>query len=379
MYSKSLVDFAFMHRQERHRLWLKFLLLANAQTATADVLCEYFVRNVGASPEHLYDFIRFFEHHCRRSRTVPERRWLACKYLSILSPLCERFGLFEEKERMDTLCFRITEPEEHARIAALLSHYKSRSRIVIRKISTMLGALLDGTGQQYELRGRYKSLYSVRRKLQAKERCGSPLQLNDIFAFRIIVATENEADCFAVVNALHDHCNPIPGKFKDYITVPKMNGYQSLHTILNGVIPDLDLPVEVQVRTRAMHEFAERGMASHWLYATQREQQLMLHFAALSEEVRRQELVYCLTPRGDILRMPAGCTILDVAYRIHTDVGNRARGALVNDQRRSVHTPVHDGDQVQILTAPSSQVRHDWLQSAMLSHTRRQIHAHTRS
>lgn len=384
----SLVHFpSMMDREERHRLWLTFLQRANAETATADALCEYFLRQISASPDRLCDFIRFLEKHCQRSRKTEERRWIARQYLSILSPLCERFGLFEEKERMDSFCFRMTEPEEYARLTALLSRYRSRSRHVVRRISTILRALLDGTGHTYELQGRYKSLYSVQRKQQTRTRHGSPLQLTDIFAFRIIIATDDDDDCFAVMNTLHDHFHPIPGKFKDYITVPKMNGYQSIHTILNGVIPDLDLPVEFQVRTRAMHDFAERGVASHWIYArneqlqqtTRRERQLLIHFASVSEEARRRELVFCLTPKGDVLRMPAGCTILDIAYRIHTDIGNRASGALINDKPCSVHCPVHDGDRVQVLTAPSAQVHDEWLQSAKLSHTRRKIHAHTRS
>ncbi len=323
------------------------------------MLSAYFMRCFGADPEHLYTFIRFLEQHCAELRRTPkEQRQVARRYLQILSPLSERFGFFEEKERMDTLCFRITEPKQFREMSATLSRYRQRSRGVIRRISAILERLLKSTGQAYVLQGRYKNLYSVRRKLELKGRMHSPLQLHDIFAFRIILDTQNDADCFGIVNMLHDTFQPIPGKFKDYITIPKINGYQSLHTILNGVISDLDLPIEVQIRTRAMHEFAEQGIASHWLYAhqkrtqwiTRREEQLMSHFASLSKEASREDVVHCITPRGDILRMPAGCTILDVAYRIHTDIGNRASGALVDDRPRSVHHLVQEGDRVQILT-----------------------------
>lgn len=374
------------HRQ-RHELWLKFLTCSNAQQVNTDTLSEYFLRNFGATPQRLYDFLQFLHYHMRYLKKAEDREWLARQYLRILSPLCERFSLFEEKERMDTLCFRITEPEKYREMAALLSRYRSRSRSVIRRIFSILRSLLERTGQSYELQGRYKSLYSVHRKLQMKGSYQSPLHLSDIFAFRIILRTKGDAECFEILNLLHDTFHPIPGKFKDYITVPKINGYQSLHTILNGVIDDLDLPIEVQIRTEAMHQFAQQGVAAHWLYArskrvqriTEKEQQLMLHFASLSKQAEREELVYCLTPGGDVLRMPAGCTILDVAYRIHTEIGDRASGAIVNGQPRAMRAPVRAGDQIHIVTASSPQVTEKWLTHATLPHTRRTIYAHTRS
>lgn len=367
------------------RRWLEFLENTNTNQRNREILTEYFLRQFTKSPICLYEFLLFLRTQLRWMRDPRRRSHLAAQFLEILSPLAERFGLFEQKIDIDNLCFRILKPRAYREVEHLLSRYKRTSQRTVAAITDILHSLLQKRRTGCEIEGRYKNVYSVYRKLQQK-RCASPLHLHDIFAFRITLHTDEIRDCFDIVNILHDHFSPVAGSFKDYITIPKINGYQSIHTILNGVVPDLDLPVEVQIRTRAMHEFAERGLASHWLYThskrahliTEKERKLIEHFTTLSKSAGQENSVLCFSPKGDIFTLVRGSSIIDFAYHVHTDVGNRAVAARVNGKQETLQYEIREGDRIEILRAENPQVKTQWLKYATHPSTRRRIYAHTR-
>ncbi|MBI3619321.1 bifunctional (p)ppGpp synthetase/guanosine-3',5'-bis(diphosphate) 3'-pyrophosphohydrolase [Candidatus Peregrinibacteria bacterium] len=344
--------------------WLSFLLQAEEGTRNDALLTEYFLRELTVCPHLIGAFLA----RMRASLTTAKRpvvRLLAMRYLRILSPLCERFGLFREKTAMDTACFRIVDPRAYRSVDSLLSRYRRRSVRTIAAITQILRTLLEEEGVPSTVEGRYKNVYSIHRKLERK-RYDDALELRDLFAFRIILADSESERCFAVLDLLHDRFQPVVHCFKDYVTIPKINGYQSLHTILNGVLPELDLPIEVQIRTAAMDEFAEQGLACHWLYAetkrssllTEKERALLSHFHSLSKAAAREHPVYCFTPTGDLLRLKCGATARDFAYRIHTGLGKRAVAAVINDRPNALDVPLMEGDRVRILSSPLLPVAH---------------------
>jgi GTP diphosphokinase / guanosine-3',5'-bis(diphosphate) 3'-diphosphatase len=348
--SKSLPE----HWQQR---WLQFLTVANDRDQNRELLGEYFFSHVLLSPGRLALFLRLLKKHVRTLRSEAERRSIAAKYLDVLSPVCERFGLFEEKERMDSYCFQIIDPEAYRQAETLLSAYRTKSKKTVASVIKRLHTLLNEHGVRHQIQGRYKNVYSVYRKLQKKRRYTNALSLQDIFAFRIIVTGAHTEQCYEVLNLLHDQFYPIADSFKDYISIPKINGYQSIHTILNRVVTGLNLPAEVQIRTQAMHDFAEHGLASHWLYAsnkrskvlTQKERKLVDHFISMSKSVYKEHAVFCVSPKGDVYKMPSGSTVRDFAYQIHTTLGQKARGALINGKSGALGSRIQDGDRIAIL------------------------------
>lgn len=362
---------------------LQFFARANTDPRNRTLLTEYLFNTFAPSPETLYAFLLFLKQELHATPRTKQTKHIATHYLRTLSPLCERFGIFEEKNVLDALCFKITEPQHYRGVESVLSRYRRTSAKVIAEVTAILQRLLESAGHACTIEGREKHLYSIYRKIQRK-RSTSPLALQDIFAFRIILHGNATEECFAVLNLLHDHFEPVVSDFKDYITIPKINGYQSIHTILNRVIPDLDLPIEVQIRTQAMHEFAEKGLASHWLYArdkhtellSEKDQKLVAHFLFLSEAAARERTIYCLSPAGDLVKLPDGSTVIDFAYQIHTEIGNHARAARVNGSPQEISYRIREGDIVEVLTAKKKQVRDAWLQFAVTSSTRRKIHEH---
>jgi len=336
------------------------LASARASRRNDETLTTFFLRECGGDPAILAEFVRSFK-NMLMSLPLEKRGLAAQQYLRVISLLCERFGLFAEKEEMDTMCFHEMDPTSFAKTEALLGKYRQRSRHTVNEIITVMTELLKKNGHRANITGRYKHLYSIHRKLQAKGYL-SPLHLQDIFAFRIILTKNDPEECFAVLNLLHDAYMPVAERFKDYVSIPKVNGYQSIHTVLNGVLPDLDLSVEIQIRTQAMDEFAEHGLASHWLYSrskrTQllsiRERQLLEHYQSLSQDLSASGgLVYCLTPVGDVLELPEGSTVKDFAYRIHTELGTMVSGAMVNGQRVGRDHRLSQGDTVHIISGNS--------------------------
>lgn len=342
--------------REEFRIWMRLLTLTRDAPKNREMLSEYFLAECTSSPEILQAFLHVLHKTLARGRHTQSNMRLATLYLHVLSPLCERFGLFAEKTILDSLCFFIVTPKDYRAVEQYLASYQKKSHDVIRNIRAILLTILKRHNYACEIQGRYKSLYSIYGKLQRKG-YESPLSLRDIFAFRIILRSKNADDCFDVLNLLHDHFQPVAECFKDYITIPKVNGYQSLHTVLKGVTTDVDLPVELQIRTHAMHEFAEQGFASHWVYArakemrilTEKERKILSHFLFLSEHAQEDRMLFCLSPEGDIVKLTPGATAMDFAYQIHTKLGERARAARVNGRLRGIRTPLKNADCVAIV------------------------------
>jgi len=338
--------------------WLAFLLFVKDTPQNQIILTQYFLRQFLHTPELFYEFLLFVQKRLQHGRKQAERAQLAQEYLKVLSPLCERFGVFEEKEKLDRLCFRITNPEKYQEVEDVLAKYQKTSQDTIKSVLDVLRKIVKEAGLDCTVKGRYKNVYSIYRKLQRKKYT-SPVTLNDIFAFRIVVNSNDVQECFEVINLLHDNFSPSVDRFKDYITIPKINGYQSLHSTMHGVIPDLDLPVEVQVRTDMMDEFSERGIASHWFYArdkkskllTETEKKLVKHYKSLSEQMQEENDVYFFSFEGDIKLLPEGSSALDYAYSVHTEVGNKAESSLVNGKECDIEYKIQEGDCIRIITS----------------------------
>lgn|GEM_PF-665834 len=364
----------------RLKRWCEYLTLAGVHPRNRELLTEFFLEQFAYSPAIFPAFLVLFQRTLTSTKARKARLHLAQQYLDILSPLCERFGLFEKKNILDRVCFRLTNPKGYRAVEHVLSRYRRTSHLLTMRVLGSFRHLLKDTGHTCTVTGRYKNVYSVSRKLRQK-RYLSPIALNDIFAFRIILQRNSVQECFDVLNLLHDRFQPSVKRFKDYISIPKINGYQSIHTTLYQVLPDLDLPVEVQIRTKIMDDFAERGVASHWLYAgekksrllTDPERKLVEYLTSLSEEVRATPTVLCFSPTGDAFRFPAGSTILDFAYAIHTEVGHRARSAAVNGTKRTLQYALQEGDRIHVLTARKIQATKDWLSFAHTPYARRRI------
>lgn len=343
----------------RNKKWLDFLLFVNEEPENKELLASYYFYQFAASPRAFYGFVRFVKQTLLRLLHGHRKKAIARRYLAILSQLCERFGIFEEKIQLDDLCFKICHDKEYRAIDRLLASYQKKSEKLIARIIEALKREFKKKQIECDIKGRYKSIYSIFRKLRKKSlysHQNTVLDLHDIFAFRIILKKTSKKDCFEVLNLLHDRFTPLAGHFKDYVSIPKINGYQSLHTGLNGVLPDLDLPIEVQIRTKAMDKFAERGLAAHWLYSedkkskliTEKEERLIQHMnTAFTNE--QDKKIYVFSHRGDVFPLRPGSSALDFAYHIHTQLGLRTKGARVNNLRVSPSHILREGDRIEIL------------------------------
>jgi GTP diphosphokinase / guanosine-3',5'-bis(diphosphate) 3'-diphosphatase len=360
--------------------WRGFLLFINDEPLNRDLIMSYFFERFADNPKVFYNFILYIKRNIQVCREKEEKVSLSNRYLSILSPLCERFSFFKEKLLLDDLCFKIIDPEAYSELDRKLAKYKQQSKKVIAKILSSLNELLRHGNYKYELKGRYKNIYSIYKKLQKKPH-RNILDLHDIFAFRIILKNNSIDECFEIVNLLHDRFKPIVSFFKDYITIPKINGYQSLHTGLNDLIPNLDLPVEVQIRTQAMNDYADKGLATHWLYAihkksalvSEKEQKLLHYISAIGLTRRREKNIYFFSYKGDIFKIGEGATVLDFAYMIHSDIGNKTKAALVNGKKQDPYYRLQDGDRVQIVTSYRKKVKKEWLSHVTTRHAYKQI------
>jgi len=366
------------------RTWMNILAFVRKTDRNADLLTKYFFRSFLGTPELFYSFLLYLGKELRGDG-CEHASAIASQYLAVLSPLAERFGIFDQKDALDSVCLEIINPEAFALVQTVMEQYQKKSKSVLQKIRERLQATLKTEGHRADVKGRYKSIYSAYRKLVKKHR-ESPLTLHDIFAFRIILEDNNREKCFEVLNLLHDRFLPIAHRFKDYINIPKVNGYQSIHTCLNHVVADLDLPIEVQIRTRVMDDFVERGIASHWLYAqdkrsrllTRTETRLLKHFEILSASAECNTDIYVFSIGGDIFMLPQGSTALDFAYMVHTDVGNKAKASFVNGKRGQIGIPLKDGDRVEIVKDSNDRVSRDWLGYAHNPSTHKKIREYAR-
>jgi RelA/SpoT family (p)ppGpp synthetase len=314
----------------------------------------------------------------RALRSLPdpaERRRVARETLEIYAPLANRLGIFHLKWELEDLCLRELEPDIYRQIGAALAARREQRGAMIREAIVILQARLEEAGIQGKINGRPKHIYSIYKKMQRKR--VSFEEIYDVSAVRVLV--DSVPDCYAVLGIVHGLWTPIAGEFDDYIARPKPNGYQSLHTAIVG--PG-GRPLEVQIRTTEMHQFGEYGVAAHWAYKESRKagrlvdakfnwlrqlidwQKEVTDPHDVVESLKTdifQDQVYVFTPGGAVIDLPVGATPVDFAYRVHTDIGHRCRGALVNGQIVPLDAKLQTGDRVEILTHKTPQPSRDWL------------------
>jgi GTP pyrophosphokinase/guanosine-3',5'-bis(diphosphate) 3'-pyrophosphohydrolase len=299
---------------------------------------------------------------------------IARETLEIYAPIALRLGLNKLYRELQDTSFRLIHPHRAEVLTRALKHAHGNRNELLTLILGGINGKLDHAGLKADVFGREKSLYSIYRKMKEKHLSFS--QVLDIYGFRVVV--ENVPTCYLALGALHSLYKPVPGKFKDYVAIPKANGYQSLHTTLIG---PYGTPVEVQIRTRDMHNVAQEGVAAHWLYKdsedTGADLQVKTHkwlqsllemqgndSAEFFENVKIDlfpDEVYVFTPKGKIMAMPRGATVVDFAYAVHTDVGHHCSAARVNHELSPLRTELRNGDLVEIVTSPQASPNPVWL------------------
>jgi RelA/SpoT family (p)ppGpp synthetase len=316
-------------------------------------------------------------HNMRTLGVMPpvKRRRSARETLEIYAPIAERLGLYAVKLELEDLGFRALYPYRYKVLERELKRARGNQKEFIKKIADTFTGSLQKASIEGAVEGREKHLYSIYKKMQNKK-----ISLNemvDVYGFRIIV--ENADVCYRVLGLVHGVYKPMPGRFKDYIAIPRVNGYQSLHTTLFG--PN-GVPIEVQIRSEQMHRVAESGIAAHWKYKSggdtfggvehDRAREWLASLVQIQEGGSSEEFlesvkvdlfpdkVYVFTPKGKILRLPTGATTVDFAYAIHTDVGNRCVAAKVDRRLVPLRTPLRNGQTVEIITAKGAKPNPSW-------------------
>ncbi|HEY5336886.1 MAG TPA: bifunctional (p)ppGpp synthetase/guanosine-3',5'-bis(diphosphate) 3'-pyrophosphohydrolase [Rhizomicrobium sp.] len=315
-----------------------------------------------------------------------KRRRIAQETLDIYAPLGGRIGMQNMREELEDLAFAELNPEARNSIVTRLNRLNDARDDRIGRIADAIKRKLADNGIEAWVYGRAKRPYSIWRKLQNKQLNFE--QLSDIFGFRVIV--KSTEDCYRALGVLHQTWRMIPDRFKDFISNPKTNGYRSIHTTVIG--PEMQR-VEVQIRTQEMHDIAERGVAAHWRYrehveddatgnalAWLRDMVDLLERGDSAEEFLEhsrlnmyQDQVFCFTPKGDLISLPRGATPIDFAYQVHTDVGNQTVGAKVNGAHAPLHTPLRNGDQVEIIRQKGSTPSPLWEQFVVTGRARAEI------
>lgn len=309
--------------------------------------------------------------------TAAKQQKIARETLDIFAPLANRLGIGKIKAELEDLSLRYLEPDKYYEISQLVSQTKRDREATVKLLIDDISDDVKKAGIDAKITGRAKHYYSIYSKMKRLNIAFH--ELYDITAVRVIV--NNESECYAVLGLIHSRFKPIPGRFKDYIAMPKGNMYQSLHT---SVIGPRSKPLEVQIRTWKMHEVAEFGVAAHWRYKEKGSQKAdnqsdkqfswLRKLVEYDKEVTNAEdyvktvkmdifsdQVFACTPNGDVLDFPANATPVDFAYRIHSDVGNRTVGALINGRIAQLDTKLKNGDIVEILTSKTPSPRLDWL------------------
>ncbi len=294
-----------------------------------------------------------------------KRRRIARETMEIYAPLAERIGIQKMYDELQNLSFAELNPDVYQSIQTRLARLHGEGEKVVEAIKNDLQAVLKSHGIDAEISGREKMPYSIWTKMQRK--AISFEQLSDIMAFRVFV--DNEADCYKAFGVIHSVYKGVPGRFKDYITMPKPNGYQSLHTTIIGPFQNR---IEVQIRTHAMHEVAELGVAAHWAYKEGKPEgsdpdhqhyRWLRELVDIQEHAQKpeeflehtklelfQDQVFCFSPRGDLIDLPRGATPVDFAYAVHSTLGDTCIGAKVNGRMVPLRTVLNNGDQVDIIT-----------------------------
>ncbi|MBB5206026.1 GTP pyrophosphokinase/guanosine-3',5'-bis(diphosphate) 3'-pyrophosphohydrolase [Inhella inkyongensis] len=326
------------------------------------------------------------------SMAAPKQRRIARETLEIYAPIAHRLGLNQTYRELQDLSFRYEHPWRHALLDKAVTKARGHRRDLVKRIEQDVKQAFAQASLGVEVHGREKTLYSIYRKMRDKHL--SFAQVSDIFGFRIVV--DSLPQCYLALGVLHQLYKPQPGRFKDYIAIPKPNGYQSLHTTL---VSPLGTAVEFQIRTESQHQVAEQGVAAHWLYksrgktdAQQLGSRLLQSLLDIQNETRdareflehvRIDLfpdsVYVFTPRSRILALPKGATPVDFAYAIHSDIGDRCVAAQVNGEMVPLRTELRSGDVVEIVTAPSARPNPAWLGFVRTGRARSKIRHHLKT
>ncbi|HNU81378.1 MAG TPA: RelA/SpoT family protein [bacterium] len=322
-------------------------------------------------------FIKFCDrlHNLRTLEGLPEakQKRIAQETLEIYAPIAGMLGIWRLKWQLEDLCFKYLYPEKFQELEQKYEVEKKAERNqYFQKIKKELLPRLAETNLKYDLEVRFKHLYSIYQKMQRKDRKFD--EIYDVFALRIIVPTID--DCYKVLGIIHTIWRPKPNRFKDYIAVPKPNGYRSLHTTIFG--PE-GKAVEFQIRTQEMHEESLYGLAAHWYYKAKNQNELQPHWVKEIVDIQKEisdtselikniklnifnDRIFVFSPKGDVFELPEYSTPIDFAYAVHTNIGNQATGAIINDRLAKLDQELKNGDLVEIITDKGRQYpNRDWL------------------
>ena len=319
-------------------------------------------------------------HNMRTIQFIPQekrRHRIASETLEIYAPLAGRLGMHEFKDELEDLSFQILNPSAYSSLSTRIEYLKKDKSNLTDKIKSRIGELLSKNQIGYEIIGREKKLYSVWNKMQNKQIAFR--QLSDIFAFRIV--TKSIDDCYRILGIIHNRWSAVPGSFKDYISTPKINNYQSIHSTIVG--PERQR-VELQIRTTEMDVVADKGIAAHWSYKENynlidnsssdpvnvtwlRDLVEILDSGGSSEELMEatklemfQDQVFCFTPKGDLIHLPSNSNSIDFAYALHSEIGNRCVGCKINGKPKPLYTKLQNGDEIEILTSKNPSPSETW-------------------
>ena len=335
-------------------------------------------------------------HNMRTMSDMPRSKWarISRETLDIYAPIAHRLGLNQSYRELQDLSFHYLRPWRYATLQKAVNKARSRRRDLIQKVERDVEAAFAQISMPIRVAGREKTLYSVYRKMDEKHL--SFAQVTDMYGFRIVVPSIT--DCYTALGVLHQMYKPVPGKFKDHIAIGKLNGYQSLHTTVAG---PSGVNVEFQMRTEAMHIVAESGVAAHWLYkasepGSQEAERLgaawLQSLLDIQNETRDAaefwdhvkvdlfpDAVYVFTPKSEIMALPRGATVVDFAYAVHTDVGDRTVAAKINGQQVPLRTEIQNGDVIEVITAPVSSPNPAWLGFVRTGRARSKIRHHLKT
>ena len=308
-------------------------------------------------------------------KSVEKRQRISQETMEIYAPLADRMGMHRIRDELEDLSFEILNNDARKLIQKRLDEIKFNKRNIFETLSSEMDTFLKQNRIDSRIYGREKTPFSIWRKVQKKR--VSLEQITDIIGFRIIL--ESIDDCYKTLGILHKKWNCIPGKFKDYISSPKINGYKSIHT---AVIGSFKKPIEIQIRTKEMHDFAERGIASHWQYKSSekfnslawKEYDWLKDLVEIIEKNENpehsyeytklqmfQENVFCFTPKGSVIKLPKDATPIDFAYAVHSKIGNTAIGCEINGNKSELQTILRNGDTVSIKTSKNNSPSLHWI------------------
>jgi RelA/SpoT family (p)ppGpp synthetase len=317
-------------------------------------------------------------HNMRTIKAISKkdkRKRIAQETMEIYAPLADRMGMHRIRDELEDLSFEVLNNEARSLIQKRLDEIKLDKKDIFETLSNEISLFLKKNNINSKIYGRGKTPFSIWRKVQKKR--VSLEQITDIIGFRIIL--DDIDDCYKTLGILHKQWNCIPGKFKDYISSPKINGYKSIHT---SVIGSYKKPIEIQIRTREMHDFAERGIASHWQYKssekfnplTWKEYDWLKDLVEIIEKNENpeqsyeytklqmfQENVFCFTPKGSVIKLPKDATPIDFAYAVHTKIGDTAIGCEINGNKNELQSILRNGDTVRIITSKKNSPSLHWL------------------